>query len=184
MMQRISYFFEKRIENMLMKYRSEMIKMISAWIVTDISYGKKYKLTHEFDPVGDRAGRLQVSQDNLLLEEFECFGEFLTIYSGKSIVSHLPGRRLFHLTYEDKYIERLNKHFMEIFDKEYITEEQMLVKEKLNSSFFLEDEELAIAEELAEIEVYLKSSVSHLLDELKDKDLKWFYTKGVFGNEK
>lgn len=182
-MQRISHFFEKRIEHMLVDNEEECMNMISTWVVTDITYGKRYILTHKFDPPGDTAGRLQVEKGDLKLEEFTCFGDFLSIYSGKSVRSHLAGRSLFHHTYEDKYIERLNQHFMDIFESEYLTEEQRSVRDKLYSSFYLEEDELEIAEELEEFEVYLKSSVSNLLDRLKVRDMKWFYTKGIFDNK-
>lgn len=184
MMQRISKFFEKQIEQMISVNKDECIHMISIWVVTDITYGNRYKLTHEFDPVDDTAGRLQRENEQLSVEEFRNFGEFLSIYSGKSVISNLPGRSLFHHAYEDKYLKRLIEHCMEIFDKEYLTEEQRVVKDKLHGSFYLEDDELEIAEALEEIEVYLKSAISYLLDGLKERDIKWFYTKGMFDNKK
>lgn len=178
-MSRVSYFFEKKIEKMLSKYKEEYIAMISDWIVVDITFGKRYKLTHEFDSREDMSGRLQVEKTNLSVDEFSCLGEFLAIYSGKSVVSHLPGRMLFHHTYEEQYIDRLNSHFVDMFERDYLTEEQQTIKGKLNSSFYLEEDELEIAEELAEIEVYLKSYISYVLEELKKENLKWFYTKGL-----
>lgn len=178
--QRVPNLFEKRIEHMIKTYEDECMNMICACVVTDINYGKKYRLTHEFNPEGDTAGRLQREKENLSVEEFSNFGEFLSIYSGKSVVSNLPGRSLFHHTYEDKYMERLIEHFMGIFDKECLMDEQRVVKEKLHSSFYLEEDELEIAEGIEEVGVYMKSSVSSLLEKLKKRDLKWLYMKGMF----
>lgn len=147
-MQRVPNLFEKRIEHMIKTYEDECINMICTWVVTDINYGKRYRLTHEFNPIGDTAGRLQREKENLAVEEFSNLGEFLSIYSGKSVVSNLPGQSLFHHTYEDKYMERLIEHFTGIFEEEYLTDEQRVVKEKLHSSFYLEGDELEVAEAL------------------------------------
>lgn len=182
-MERVSTFFEKRIEKMLSQYKSEYMNMISDWIVVDITFGKRYTLTHEFDSPEDISGRLQVEKASLAVDEFKCLSEFLSMYSGKSVVSHLPGRMLFHHTYEEQYIDRLNSHFVDIFERDYLTEEQQMIKDKLNSSFYLEEDELEIAEELAEIEVYMNSYISYMLEELKGKSVQWFYTKGLHDNE-
>lgn len=91
---------EDQCENNIDSY----IKEVAEWFSYIILKYKKYEIDHSFDPPWDNSGRVICSGEQINLDDYDTFEDFLeNEYSGTSSPSYMSGHGMFHEAYREDF---------------------------------------------------------------------------------
>lgn len=184
MMQETINIIAKGIE----KNFADEVENIKKWIPSQLAYdvltGKRYELTHYYDPPYDSSGKLVTDYDSFDVNHYKTVGDFLDELTGISNATYLSGHGLHYSTYGE-YYEELIKEKLIITHIAYMKSygfETLHSLGKLYLEYDYEDIDSLINELVESIEEFGYWShlgcVHEIMQELNIIDFKYIFKQG------